>query len=525
MDGQIDVLIVGAGPVGLLMASELARHGIQFRIIDKKNVPNASSNATWIQTLTIELFDHIGILEQFIKSGNSCDAINLYVDGKSIVKIPLTYIESLYKYILMLPQSETEKLLTEYLKSFGFQIERSTELIDLKQNRNVVKSKVRYANGEGEIITSRYLIACDGANSTVREKCKIFFPGKDLKEQFVVADAIIDSYMSKKEIHAFFSEGEIFAAFPLGSDRYRISANLHLPVIRKLYFENEIIEMAQDRAHGAFYVKSVSWVSTFWIHGKIIKKMRHGPVFFCGDAAHIHSPAGGQGMNTGFQDVYNLAWKLALVIKEKAKSTLLDTYHKERHPVVSEIVRENNHYTEMAIADKNFIKKLRQFSNKLHKSTARIAKKIGMNLTQLSIQYNKSPIIKYNAVKIKSLSPGEHAANVAIDERTKLYDYLHNNEHNILLFTGFSRNKITELVTLKDLLNQKYAGVIKSHIVAVTEFDTTKLILDVNGNIHKHYQIKKPTIYILRPDNYIAYRSTNLSLIPIHHFLKKYLYL
>lgn len=524
MDGQLPVLIVGAGPTGLMMACELARHGIPFRIIDKNAERTLSSNATWIQTLTIELFDHIGIANQFIEISNRCHGINLYINGKSLITIPLNYIESLYQFILMLPQSETERLLIEYLEKFKFKVERSAELINVKQNKNSVTSIIRHEDGSNEVIISNWLIACDGANSTVREKCKMFFPGEDIKEQFIVADSQIDSYMSKEEVHVFFNEDEIFAAFPMGDNRYRITANLHLPVQRKIYTNHEIIEMAQERAYGAYYVKSVAWISMFWVHSRVIKKMRDGLLFFAGDAAHIHSPAGGQGMNTGLQDAYNLAWKLALVIKGKAKPTLLNTYHAERYPIVNQIVKRTNQYTKMAINDNKFLSKLRQFAKKISRDKQKIAKKIAMDITQLTIQYQKSPIVNYKKISAKSPGPGQHALDVAITDSIRLNDYLRNTMHNVLLFAGNGgRNKLTKIYEIKNWLDLNYPDLFKTQIIAKEKFDLSDIILDVNGKVHERYHITAPSIYIIRPDNYIAYCSKNLDLNSIKKYVKKFL--
>lgn len=524
-DEQIAILIVGAGPTGLMMACELVKHHIPFRIIDKNDEKTASSNATWIQTLTLELLDHLGILDRFLRLGNACDAINLYYHGKSISQISLSYIESIYKFILMLPQSETERLLIGYLNEQGITIERAKELIDISQEKDgTVKSTIKSKGAKNEIVSSRFVIACDGANSTIRKKCKMIFPGEDLQEQFVVADATIDSYMSKKEIHFFFGKGEVFAAFPMHDHNvYRISANLNLPVVRKHYFEKEIIEMAQERAFGAYYVKAVSWISTFWIHGKVINKMNHGSIFFAGDAAHLHSPALGQGMNTGLQDVNNLAWKLALVIKGKAKPSLLNSYHQERYPIIKAIVKKNNYYTKLAIGKKNFANQLHQLNNKIKKSKEKISKQIGMELTQLDIKYQKSAIIAHAHSKTKSLKPGQHAPNVMIDDAAKLYDYLHNMNHNILLFTGknLTPQQLKKIVALREKIQQHYPE-LAIYIITLNALNQTNIIFDNKGNIHQRYNIAKPCVYILRPDNYIGYFSTKFDFTSLNHFLKKY---
>lgn len=527
MSNNIPVLIVGAGPTGLMMACELARHGISFRIIDKKSEPTTGSNATWIQPGTLELLDHIGISDSFIRKGHICNAIHLHLKGKDLARIPLENIDSIYKYILMLPQKETEIILTEHLEDLGNQVERSLELIDIKQLPDSVTCTIKYPNNKTEEITSDWLIACDGANSTVREKCGIFFPGEDLSEQFMVADAHMDSFMLKNEIHVFFDKGIICGVFPMGHDNYRINANLHQDAPRMNFIDIEVKEIIAERTYGAYNISSVSWISPFWIHGRLVDDMRQGAIFFAGDAAHIHSPAGGQGMNSGLQDAYNLAWKMALVIKRQAKDTLLDSYQLERHPVIKKIVDQTEKLTKMTLFDKTFITKLNKFDERIKRSPIRFTKKITMELTQLDMKYEDSPIIDYDD-KLNNDSPmqGEHAPNVTIDKETDFYDHLHNAQHNVLFFSGlkYDEKKLTKIEEIHKWLNRKFPNLIKAHIISLEKMkDVNNVILDVDAHIHNRYHIKGPAVYILRPDNIVAYRSKSLDYDEIGKFLELYL--
>lgn len=526
MDDHLPVLIVGAGPTGLMMGCELARRKIPFRIIERKRERTLSSNATWIQTRTLEIFNQMGIVDRFIRLGHPCDAINLYIDGKLVTQLSLKYIDSIYQYILMLPQSETERILEEYLNELDNQVERGVELIDIKLSSNHTTSTIQHADGQKETITSNWLIACDGANSIVRDKCGLHFAGEDLSEQFVVADATINfSHLAKDEIHLFFDPGTVFAAFPLGSGKYRLAVNLHLDYPRKLFTEREVIEIVQERAHGNYYVTNVNWISLFWIHGKVSESMRHGNVFLAGDAAHIHSPAGGQGMNTGLQDAYNLAWKLALVIQEKSKPTLLESYQIERHPIVKEVVEQNEQFTKMALFSDNFLIKLQEFKQQLSENEKDLSKQIGEHLTQLDIRYLNSPIINYKSESDSSLLVGERAPDVSFNHFT-LYQYLSNTQHNILLFTGkkLEKRTIKELTEIREWFRQHYFDLIRIHIITIEKLEMYgEVIWDVNGLIHKQYHTDKPTICIIRPDSYIASYVKNLSLDVIEKFLNLYL--
>lgn len=520
-------MIVGAGPAGLMMACLLARLGITFRIIDKKQERTLASNATWIQTRTIELFDQIGLTDRFIKVGHPCDAINLYADGKPLSKLSLKYIDSIYPFILMLPQSKTEKILEEYLKELNYSVERSLELVDIQYNNETATSTLRHANGHTETVTSDWLVACDGANSIVREKCGFHFPGEDLTEQFMVADATIDfSYLSKDEIHLFFDPGILLAAFPLGANKYRLAANIHLDHPRKFFTEHEVIEIVQERAHGKYYVTDIAWVSLFWIHGKIVEHMQKGPIFLVGDAAHIHSPAGGQGMNTGLQDTFNLAWKLALVIKAKAKPSLLESYQTERHQVAKEVVEQNEYFTKMALFDDGFISKLQKFSKALsNENNINLEKEISEQLTLLDIKYSNSPIIDYKN-ESHSLQSGERAPDVFVGQST-LYRYLSHTQHTILVFTGSNPSEeiLEKINDLQKSLANQYPDLIKAYIVHKEPLKTfASSIVDTNWVIHASYRVKSPAIYIIRPDTYIAYYSENLDIQSIEKFLRTYLY-
>lgn len=523
---NLPVLIVGAGPTGLMMACILTQFGVNFHIIDKKPERTLASNAIWIQTRTIELLDQMGILDRFAKIGHRCNAINLYADGKHLSKLSLKHIDSIYSFILMLPQSETEKLLEEYLMKSNHTVGRSVELIDVKYNGDIVTSTLKYADGHTETITNNWLIACDGANSIVRDKCGFHFPGEDLKEQFMVADATINfSHMPKDEIHFFFDPGTVLATFPLGENRYRLAANLHLDHPRQKFYEQEVIELVQERAHGKYYVTDVSWISPFWIHGKMVEHMQKGPIFLVGDAAHIHSPAGGQGMNTGIQDAYNLAWKLALVINGKAKSSLLESYQIERYPIVKEIVDQNEHFTKLALFDENFLTKLKKLSQALSNgSTIEFENKFGNQLTQLDIQYKNSPIINY-AHKPNFLQPGQRAPDQHIGQST-LYRYFSMTQHTLLLFTGQNpSNKNLETIShLQKSIQNQYPELIKSYIVYNNHINESNTIVDTNWVIHESYQVNKPAIYIIRPDTYISYYSDDLNIELIEKYVRTYLY-
>jgi hypothetical protein len=254
--------------------------------------------------------------------------------------------------------------------------------------------------------------------------------------------------------------------------------------------------------------------------------MRHHLIFLAGDAAHVHSPAGGQGMNAGIQDAYNLAWKLALVIKGKAKPLLLNSYHAERYPIVKNIVTQTEQLTKMALFDKKFLSKLNTFSKRFSPNNALLCKQVGNRITQLNISYDNSPVIAYDHRITKSSKQGKRAPDVIINSSQRLYDFFHQPIHYILLFTGLSvsKNINEKLSELQNWMNTHYIDTIKTYIITQLKLKNSDcVIFDVDNVIHNRYKATRHCIYIIRPDYYIAYYSKKINPELIKKFFKKYL--
>jgi len=526
MDDHIPVLIVGAGPTGLLMACELARQGVPFRIIDQKPERTLTANAVAIQTRTLEMLDNLGIAHQFLKLGHECKGIQLHQDGKSLARMSFEDLDSNYRFILTLPQSETERLLIEHLEELKKEVERPLELVQFEQQDSGFICKLKDPNDQIKIIQCDWLLACDGAHSKVRELCHIPFPGEDLTEQFMVANTQMSSFLSNNELHLFLNKGNMLVAVPFGSHSYRVGANLQQSP-RKFLIEKEVKELIQERSHGDYDVNSVSWISPFWIHGKIVNTLRQGSIFLAGDAAHIHSPAGGQGMNTGMQDAYNLAWKLALVIKGLAKPELLESYQAERHPVVSQIVKRAERFTKLVITENPVLLSLRNLVFKLLNSHPRISRKVAMRVTQLNIRYKNSPIIYYqDSIHAQAPRPGERVPDVSIGPNQRLHLHLRTPQHKALLFTGPNPNEPAwaRIKAMKQWLVQHYSKTLEVFIITAKEVpDMNPIILDDRDLIHHRFKVHAPAIYLVRPDNYLAYCSYNLDPAPLKNFLETYL--
>jgi 2-polyprenyl-6-methoxyphenol hydroxylase-like FAD-dependent oxidoreductase len=329
-----DVLIVGAGPTGLVLALWLTRLGVRVRIIDKTSEPGTTSRALAVQARTLELYAQLGIADLVVERGRKVNAANLWVAGRKAAHIVFGDMGvglSPYPYPLIFPQDEHEHLLIERLTAAGIEVERQTELIGFENADGHVLAQIRMPNGAVETCTAAYVGGCDGARSAVREAIGIGFPGGTYEHLFYVADVEASGQVMNGELHAAFDRTDFLIVFPMKGDRRaRLVGTVRDEVgqRREELSWNDVSKRAIEWI--SFDVKSVNWFSTYHVHHRVADHFRKDRAFLLGDAAHIHSPVGGQGMNTGIGDAVNLAWKLAAVLHGRAKPSLLDSYEPER---------------------------------------------------------------------------------------------------------------------------------------------------------------------------------------------------
>jgi 2-polyprenyl-6-methoxyphenol hydroxylase-like FAD-dependent oxidoreductase len=334
MTQHSDVLIVGAGPTGLVLALWLTRLGVKPRIIDKTAEPVATSRALGVQARTLELYRQLDLAEAVVKRGHKVSAFNFWVQGERRAQLPFTAVGSdltPYSFLEIFPQDEHEKLLARRLDELGVSVERGTELVGYNQEPDRVMAHLRGHDGREEVCEASYLAGCDGARSLVRETLGTGFPGGTYGQVFYVADVQARGPALNGELHVDLDEADFLAVFPLaGEGRARLIGTVR--DARAQNAENLRFEDVSDRAikHLKVDIDSVNWFSTYRVHHRVTNHFRRGRVFLCGDAAHIHSPVGGQGMNTGIGDAVNLAWKLQSVLARRAADSLLDSYESER---------------------------------------------------------------------------------------------------------------------------------------------------------------------------------------------------
>jgi 2-polyprenyl-6-methoxyphenol hydroxylase-like FAD-dependent oxidoreductase len=328
------VLIVGAGPTGLVLALWLTRLGVRVRLIDKTAEPGTTSRALAVQARTLELYRQVGLADAVADAGVKVTSANLWAGGVRAASIPIGRLGaglSPFPYALTYPQDAHERLLIEHLGALGVSVERQTELVHFAQDAAAVRAVLKGQDGREEACDAAYLAGCDGAHSTVRTALAVGFPGGTYTGLFYVADVDAAGPAADCQIHVDLEQADFLAVFPLqGQGRLRLVGPIHWEperAHRDLTFDD-----VRGRALGnlKLSVAKVNWFSTYRVHHRVATHFRAGRAFLLGDAAHVHSPVGGQGMNTGIGDAINLAWKLAAVLRGEAGETLLDTYEPER---------------------------------------------------------------------------------------------------------------------------------------------------------------------------------------------------
>ncbi|HEY1723030.1 MAG TPA: FAD-dependent monooxygenase, partial [Magnetospirillaceae bacterium] len=409
------VLVVGAGPVGMTMASELARYGVSVRIVDKAAHRSDKSKALVIWSRTLELLDRGGGSAPFIEAGFKALAVNFIVGDKAIGRVTMDGVRSPYPYGLMIPQSETERLLEERLQALGVTVERQIEVTAFQASGTGVTATLRQADGQTESVSADWLVGCDGAHSVVRHGLNAPFAGETLKSDWMLADVHMRGYSCPdREVSVYWNREGVFVIFPISPGRYRVVADL--PTTGAEHPPAPTLEQVQatidQRGPPGLIAFDPIWLSGFRINERKVTNYRWGRAFLAGDAAHVHSPAGGQGMNTGMQDAFNLAWKLALVIRQTCGEHLLDTYSPERSAVGDEVLKATARLTTVGTLRNPVAQTIRNTVSHLILGLSPVQHTFADHLTEISIGYPHSPL-NGSSSGGAGPKPGERVAPIA----------------------------------------------------------------------------------------------------------------
>ena len=527
-----EVLVVGAGPVGLTMAAELARHGIRCRIIDALAKPLPYCRAIGVTPRTLEIWEDMGIARQMIDRG-------IWLRGMRIVMKGLPHHDMLAEPLdlpygeLGLPQYDTEEILTRHLNQFGIAVERGISLRAIARNDQEVRVTLAHADGTQEEATFQYLVGCDGAHSAVRRQLGMTFEGDAFPYVFMLGDVHIDWDLPRgiamRAIQFVEDDApKMFIAIPLPErGRYRVSMRAPEELTTQGGTDHGIQSelpspglehlqaVADDLVPDSPRLTDLRWSSIFRISMRLASHYQMGRCFIAGDAAHIHPPTGGQGMNTGIQDAYNLAWKMALVLKNAAPPELLDSYEAERRPVGFEVVQRTRAATE-AMANKQAPAPENPLVN-----------------TQTLISYRDSAWIRDDGDKTASLQAGDRVPDCGnlhrdnINFPWRLFEIVKGTEH-VLLVHSPADDLGDEPLRLEQFTNKLQSSVGNCLRVVMIVGPDTKAVepaglsvyRDVNAEFANAFTTH-PATYLIRPDGHIAWRGKSWSDTGLKEYLGK----
>ncbi|MGH2397329.1 MAG: FAD-dependent monooxygenase [bacterium] len=544
--GVLDFLIIGAGPTGLTMACELRRYGLSCRIVDQAEAPSGIPKAVAVQSRTLEAFDIMGLDEEFVSNGRQVHGLNVYANGQRFAHVALDGMPTRYSYMLALPQSETERLLAKRLSVLEVEVERSVQFTGVAQQEDGIRATLRHVDATAETILARWLIGCDGAHSAVRKAVGLPFEGARYEESFLLAYVRIENDAPTDEARAFFTPDGPVGLLPLPRGRHYVI----LPLLketaeadRTAVSLDELKTLLAQRGMASLRILEAFWITKFRIHRRIVPSLRVGRVFLCGDAAHIHSPAGGQGMNLGIQDSFNLAWKLAMVTKGVTRPSLLDSYHAERHPIASETLIGTDLATKVITLRNPLAQTVRNQVAMFLSSLDVVQHRLARSLAGLARNYRKSPIVgEYHQGFLGVVTGGpataeppgfsewrEFVAAPAAGDRApdgtvsvrgsdvplRLLELLRPGWHVLLLFDGRAATTAgyRKLEEIAHIVRDRYRDLIEVHLVVPHAAPPAALhwngstLLDAEGVLHHQYGAGSECLYLIRPDGYVGYRS------------------
>jgi 2-polyprenyl-6-methoxyphenol hydroxylase-like FAD-dependent oxidoreductase len=387
-----DVLIVGAGPVGLFLANECARRGLKWRLIEARPSQSVHSKALAVMPRTLEIFDMAGIVGPFLETANRVTLATIVSRDRTLARIRFTPEDSPYPFVAMVPQDVTERLLVEQLQGKGGIVEYETSFVSAVQQDDHVGVTVE-TQGQWREITAAFVVGCDGAHSAVRHMLNLPFDGAAYDASFILADIETNETLPADEMQLCPSEFGPVAIFPMSSTRRRIVATVDKPEGDSPSLDL-VQKVLKERGPSGIEARAVKWGSYFRIHHRQVERLRVGRIFVAGDAAHIHSPIGGQGMNTGLQDVWNLVWKLDFAVRGQGSEQLLDSYSAERRPVIKHVIDITDFMTRAMGTPSKLAQTLRDTVIPVVSRLTPFQHAFVEQLSQLGVAYGGSPIIE-----------------------------------------------------------------------------------------------------------------------------------
>lgn len=543
METSHDVLVVGAGPTGLTLAAELLRRGLTVRVIDQAEAPSPHSRAVGVHARTLEILQGLGLADALIARGQKVHGATLWSGGEALARVDFAELDTAFPFILCAPQPETEAVLQAHLERLGGAVERGTALRSFWQDGCGVTAEL--ARGEAtETARAAWMVGCDGAHSVVRRGLELPFEGDTYEDRFFLADLRIAWDTRDDRISTFFSDEGVVACFPLPAGRWRLVLSAPegdegdaAPTM------SELEALFARRVGAGATLSDLAWSARFRIHCRQVRSYRDDRVFLAGDAAHIHSPFGGQGMNTGIQDAHNLAWKLSQVHRGLARGRLLDSYHDERHAVGQSVLRGTDVATKVGTVKQPAARAVRNQVARVLTSFEVIQQRVAREVAELTVGYERSALSAEHGqgilrgrlgtaaggetptvASIRSFDQAARAGQRAPDGKVTragesgtrtLLSALDDRRWNLLLFDGRSASAdgYARFAAIASAVRDRYGDAVDVTVVTPRAARPGELpegiavLLDPDGELERAYGAETECAYLLRPDLYVGFRE------------------
>ncbi len=512
------VLVVGGRVTGMMMAGELARYGVPVRIIDKSPGIDSHSRATYLRARSLEILHGLGFADEIVANGQPLKAVSLYANGVEVATTPDLPVDSPFPWGAAYAQNKIEAILEARLDRLGVEVERSTQLLSLNQAADEVEVTIKRSDGSDETLTTPWLIGCDGAHSTTRKLIDEEFPGEMDPTPYLIADVVVDGPIKPEVAYmCLHDKGEVWF-FLLDEGRRQICATLPKGSSRsEPPTLEEMQQLVDERGFTPVRLRDPRWLTLYHTHYRLTPHYRNARVFLAGDAAHVHSVVGGQGMNTGIQDAHNLAWKLSMVMRGAAPPWWLDTYEGERRSVAEDVIAWTKEANDQ----------LTSYIDLSPEQRERLCEHmIVPECERMNVRSHEEEIdLDYRASKLcfeadSADAPGPHAGARAPDagplslagKECTLMEAISGPQFHLLLFNPAGASSVgpDALAAAKQATVDANSGWLKVFVVAANgaQLPTgVELLEDLDGALRQRYEGDVVPLYLIRPDGYVAYRS------------------
>jgi 2-polyprenyl-6-methoxyphenol hydroxylase-like FAD-dependent oxidoreductase len=505
------VVVVGAGPTGVMLAIDLARRGVRVRIFDKHPARSRETRAIGIHARTLEVFHQLGIVNRFLERGHQATGMAVHTPARRSTYVNFSGLDSPYPFVLMLGQHQTQEILDHKLEQFGVSIERGVEVAEVDLDASGVRLTIRRAGGEERTLHADWVVGCDGARSIVRRHLGVPFDGDDYGQDWLMTEVRIDWPLARERFHVFSYTAVPMVAFPMPGDRWRV----FLPQVPNRGGERrppdieEIERLAAERGPTGMKLLDPILLQAFRCYRRQMKLMRHGRLLIAGDAAHIHSPAGGQGMNTGLQDAFNLGWKLALVAHRQSPPQLLDTYQSERLPIAASVLEFTHNLVRLFTIASPRKRWLRDRLAPIAMSIPVAERRYTRRLSQISHSYRRGPLASPSSRR-ESIAAGDRLPNVTGLQRNgkplSTLNLLDSPAHTLLVLAGQTADHEAAQAAVARLSRFKGAMQIVT-VYAPAGLHDPHVISDPGLRAHRRYQALQGQLLLVRPDGHLACRA------------------